>query len=83
MKTFKAADKLPKKLKTDQTFKEYVVDKYIEWKFNLERSPWWGGHFERMVRQVKRCLRKVLGNAKTVIRRIIYSPYRNREYFKP
>ena len=63
-KTFKAADKLLKKLKTDQTFKGYVANKRIEWKFNLERSPWWGGHFERMVGQVKRCLRKVLGNAK-------------------
>ena len=36
----------------------------IEWKFNLERAPWWGGFFERMVGCVKRCLRKVLGNAR-------------------
>ena len=35
----------------------------IEWKFNLERAPWWGAFFERMVGCVKRCLRKVLGNA--------------------
>ena len=34
------------------------------WKFNLERAPWWGGFFERMVGCVKRCLRKVLGNAR-------------------
>lgn len=36
----------------------------IEWRFNLERAPWWGGFFERMVGTVKRCLRKVIGNAK-------------------
>ena len=34
----------------------------IEWRFNLERAPWWGGFFERMVGSVKRCLKKVLGN---------------------
>ena len=34
------------------------------WKFNLARTPWWGGFFERMVALVKGCLRKVLGTAK-------------------
>ena len=33
------------------------------WKFNIELSPWQGGHYERMVRSVKRCFRKVLGSA--------------------
>ena len=63
-KTFKAASKLLKKLKEDQAFQGYLGNKRIQWKFNLERSPWWGGHFERLVGQVKRCLRKVLGNAR-------------------
>ena len=36
----------------------------IEWRFNLERAPWWGGFFERMVGCVERCLKKVLGNAR-------------------
>ena len=34
-----------------------------EWRFNLERKPWWGGFFQRLIGSVKRCLRKVLGNA--------------------
>ena len=33
-------------------------------RFNLERSPWWGGHFERLVDSVKRSLRKTLGNSR-------------------
>ena len=37
---------------------------HIEWKFNLERAPWWGGFFEIMVGSVKRCLRKALGNSR-------------------
>ncbi len=31
-----------------------------EW---VERAPWWGGVFERMVKSTKRCLRKVIGRA--------------------
>ena len=38
--------------------------KRVTWKFNLERAAWWGGFFERMVGSIKRCLRKVLGNAR-------------------
>ena len=30
----------------------------------MEKSPWWGGFYERMVRSVKRCLKKVLRNAR-------------------
>ncbi|KAK3727756.1 hypothetical protein QZH41_005209 [Actinostola sp. cb2023] len=30
----------------------------------MEKAPWWGGFYERMIQLVKRSLRKVLGNAK-------------------
>ena len=36
----------------------------IEWKFNLSRSPWWGGMFERMVGMTKAVLYKSFGKAK-------------------
>ena len=36
----------------------------VEWSFNLEKAPWWGGMFERMIRSVKRCLRKTIGRAR-------------------
>ena len=59
--TFKAAsqfvqghgDEIQDKLSTDK----------IEWKFILERAPWWGGFYERLIRSAKRCLRKVIGSA--------------------
>ena len=63
-KTFKAADKALKKLFNHPEVANELSGKMIEWKFNLERAPWWGGFFERMVGCVKRCLRKVLGNAR-------------------
>lgn len=33
----------------------------IEWRFIVERAPWWGGFYERLVRSVKVGLRKVIG----------------------
>ena len=36
----------------------------MKWRFNLELAPWWGGFFERMTRCVRRCLKKILKNAK-------------------
>eukprot|EP00794_Sanderia_malayensis_P017910 gene17910-biopygen12898 len=62
--TFKAADSLLKKLRLDHTFQGFLDHHRITWKFNLPLSPWRGGYFERMVGSVKRCLRKVLGNAR-------------------
>ena len=52
-----------------KTFKNATVKKFIRqynitWKFNVARAPWWGGFFERLVRSVKRCLKKTLGNAR-------------------
>ena len=63
-KTFKAADKILHNLLSKNEVNNFLTRKRIVWKYNLERSPWWGGHFERMIETVKRCLRKVLGNAR-------------------
>ena len=42
----------------------FVANKGTTWKFNIEKAPWYGGFFERLVQSVKRCLRKVLTNAR-------------------
>ena len=36
----------------------------VKWTFNVPKAPWWGGVFERLVRSVKRCLKKMLGLAR-------------------
>ena len=36
----------------------------IKWAFNLEAAPWQGGFFERLVKSVKRCLKKLLYKAR-------------------
>ena len=30
----------------------------------MEKAPWWGGIFERLIKLVKKCLRKIIGQAK-------------------
>ena len=57
-KTFKATSKALKKLSTHPEVVTELSSKMIEWKFNLERAPWWGGFLERMVGCVKRCFTK-------------------------
>ena len=44
--------------------KEFCTSKRIKWVHIVARSPWWGGFYERLVRSVKRCLKKVLRTAR-------------------
>ena len=41
--------------------KKFVSDIHVEWRFNLEKAPWQGGVFERMIKSKKPCLRKAIG----------------------
>ena len=74
-KRFTARGGLPHKMISDNasTFKQVITDpavsKYLsglkmEWCHNLEKAPWWGGAFERIIGMTKRCLRKIVGRAK-------------------
>lgn len=63
-KTFKATAKILQKIMAHEEVVRYLSGVKIEWIFNIERAPWWGGVFERMVQSTKRCLRKMIGKAK-------------------
>ena len=41
---------------SDQGVRKFLEIGRMQWKFIIELSPWQGGHYERMVRSVKRCL---------------------------
>ncbi|GFS44202.1 uncharacterized protein TNIN_8971 [Trichonephila inaurata madagascariensis] len=41
----------------------FIARKRIIWKNIIERSPWWGGFYERLVRSVKESLHKIIGKA--------------------
>ena len=61
--TFKSAAREIKRLMNDTEVKQYFAKARMKWCFNLEKAPWWGGIFERLVRSVKRCLKKTIGGA--------------------
>lgn len=44
-------------------FRNFISNERIIWKFIVERGAWWGGFYERLVKSVKECLRKILGKA--------------------
>ena len=44
--TFKSAAKI---IKSIMEHPNYLSNVKIKWSFNIERAPWWGGFFDRMV----------------------------------
>ena len=62
-KTFKTASKEIRKIIRAKRVQTYFANKGISWRFSVERTPWWGGMWERLVRSVKNCLKKVIGLA--------------------
>lgn len=63
-KTFKATARFIKTLFKEEAVQNHLSGRSIEWIFNIEKAPWWGGAFERMVRSTKRCLRKMIGRTR-------------------
>ena len=62
-KTFKAAAKYLDAVFKDGALQTHLQGLGVDWKFNVERAPWWGGAYERMVRSTKRCLKKLIGRS--------------------
>ena len=62
-KTFKTTAKEVKCLLRSPKLHESLSYQGVKWKLIVERSPWQGGFWERLVRSVKRCLVKVVGRA--------------------
>ena len=42
---------------------DFLVGRGVTWQYIVERAPWWGGFWERLVRSVKIVLKKILGRA--------------------
>jgi hypothetical protein len=48
-KTFKDAAKFIHLIMNHNETRTHLSDLVVEWQFNVERAPWWGGVFEHMV----------------------------------
>ena len=55
-KTFISGEKFLLDLQEDDDVREFLREHRIQWRHQTPRSPWMGGHFERLVRTVKTCL---------------------------
>ena len=42
---------------------QYLANKQISWNFIIEKAPWWGGFWERLVRSIKKPLKRILGRS--------------------
>lgn len=61
-KTFKGADKVISQNMKHPDVQQHFTGRRVEWTFNVERAPSWGGLFERLICSMKRCLRKIALN---------------------
>ncbi|GBM33304.1 hypothetical protein AVEN_274707-1, partial [Araneus ventricosus] len=65
-KTFRSSCEILKGFKSiirQPELKSFITSDGISWKFIPERSPWWGGFWERLMRSIKEPLTKTLGRA--------------------
>ena len=60
-KTFKNSSKEVMKIVWFDQVSEHLTNEQVEWQFIVEKAPWWGGYWERMVQSIKRCLKKTIG----------------------
>jgi len=61
--TFRLSSKEIKQITRSSEVFKYLTDNRTTWKFIVEKAPWWGGFWERMIRTVKSCLKKTIGQA--------------------
>ena len=59
-KTFKSANKILVAMLSHPDVEKFFLGMRIEWSFNLEKAPWWGGFFERLIGSTKRCQKRLL-----------------------
>ena len=43
--------------------KRFLLKLHFSWKYVLEKSPWWGGFYDRIISIIKKCLKKVIWNS--------------------
>ncbi|PFX16400.1 hypothetical protein AWC38_SpisGene19335 [Stylophora pistillata] len=61
-KTFKATADCIKTVRRSEKLQNYLARENIRWQFNFAKSPWWGGIYERLIKEIKKTLHKTLGS---------------------
>ena len=50
-------------IRKSNKLQNYIASQDIRWQFNLARSPWWGGIYERLIKEIKKTIYKTLGRS--------------------
>ena len=67
---FKATASWIRKLRRSEILFNYLAAQEIHWTFNLAKSPWWGGIYERLIQELKKTLYKTLGKTHLTFRQL-------------
>ena len=62
-KVFKATADWIKTVRKSEELQNYLARENNRWQFNLAKSPWWGGIYERLIKEIKNTLHKTLGRS--------------------
>ena len=57
---FKAAAADIAELMKNPKVKQFLAEHKTEWSLNVEKAPWWGGKFEKLIKSMKRFLKKTI-----------------------
>ena len=61
--TFKSTANWINVVRKSEKLQDFLANQEIHWRFNLAKSPWWGGIYERLIREIKKTLYKTLGRS--------------------
>ena len=50
-----------KKIRKSEMLQDYLERQQITWQFNLSKSPWWGGLYERLIKDAKKTFYNTMG----------------------
>jgi len=50
-----------KRIRKSEKLQDFLAQQEITWQFNLSKSPWWGGMYERLIKEIKKTVYKTLG----------------------
>lgn len=60
---FKATAGWIRAIRKSEKLQNYLASQEMCWQFNLARSSWWGGIYERLIKESKKTLHKALGRS--------------------
>ena len=58
---FKSTANWIRNIQKSEKLQDFLAKQEITWRFNLAKSPWWGGMYERLIKDIKKTWYKTLG----------------------